>query len=451
MIAPNYASYRDPAARVVKKPDGWYRYVFKAYQKEFDYLMQSGLYAELVQKDLMIGHEEVEIDSDDPAIYKMIRPGQIAFQSYPFEWSYNQWRKALIALLDINSIALKYGMILKDATPYNFYLNKGKAVLLDTTSFVLFTPNDPWVAYRQFCEEFLGPVALMRYNGAEWAKLTMAAVRGLGLPFISRQLPKASRLSSACLLHIHLHARYTGKKGKAKKGFTAEKLLSLFAMLRSSVNAWDIPYRHNGHWDDYYDQGDVPYIISKERILIRWLSEIRPDSVIDLGTNTGRFAFLAAKHAKRVIGVDFDEHCIDVAEHAIEKESLANITVLSADLAQPSPGLGVMNKEYPPLLERGQSDLALALALVHHLCIDMNISLAQVAEMVAALSEKYAIVEFVPEADDRAAQLIANRGGVFTGYSEELFITALSAYFDQVEEVEVSPTKRKLYLFKKRQ
>ncbi|HWD87139.1 MAG TPA: hypothetical protein VG367_03365 [Mucilaginibacter sp.] len=450
LTTPNYSSYRDPAARVVKRADGWYRYIFKAYQKEFDHLTQSGLYTELVQKCLMISYQEVETDNSDSAIYKMIRPEQIAFQSYPFEWSYNQWRKALIALLDINSIALKYGMILKDATPYNFYLTQGKAVLLDTTSFILFTPNDPWVAYRQFCEEFLGPVALMRYNGVSWGKLTMAALRGLGLPFISRQLPGRSKLDPTCLLHIHLHARYTGKKGKAKKGFTAEKLLSLFAMLRSAANSWDKPYSHKGHWEGYYDEGNASYIAAKESIVSRWLSEIRPDTTIDLGTNTGRFAFLAAKYARQVIGVDFDAYCVDLAEKIIEKESLANIIALSADLAQLSPALGMMSKEYPSLLERARSDMALGLALVHHLCINMNISLVQVAELFAAFGEQYAIVEFVPEDDNRVVQLIANRGGVFTGYSEELFVTAFSAHFDLVEEARVSPTKRKLYLFKKR-
>ncbi|HEX3387020.1 MAG TPA: class I SAM-dependent methyltransferase, partial [Mucilaginibacter sp.] len=429
----NYSSYRDPVARVVKRADGWHRYIFKAYQKEFDCLTQSGLYTELVQKGLMISHQEVASDNGDPAIYKIIRPEQITFQSYPFEWSYNQWRKALIALLDINTIALKYGMILKDATPYNFYLTKGKAVLFDTTSFILFTANDPWVAYRQFCEEFLGPVALMRYNGVQWGKLTMTAVRGLDLPFISRQLPGTSRLDPTCLLHIHLHARYMGKKGKAKKGFTAEKLLSLFAMLHSAANSWDKHCLYKRQWEGYYDEGDASYIASKESIVNRWLSEIRPGIVIDLGTNTGRFAFLAAKHARHVIGVDFDSHCVDLAEKAIEKESLANITVLSSDLAQPSPALGVMNKEYPSLLERGRSDTALGLALVHHLCVNMNISLEQVAELFAAFGGQYAIVEFVPADDDRVIQLIANRGGVFTGYSEELFVTAFSAHFDQVE------------------
>ena len=167
IIEPNNISYRDTAARVVKKESGYYRYIFHEYKAEYDHLIQSGLYEELTQKDLLIEHQEIQIDTDDPKVYKLLLPNQIPFQSYPFEWSYTQWRKAILAYLRINHIALKYGMILKDATPYNFYLIGGKAVMFDTSSFMFFNENDSWIAYRQFCEEFLSPVALMHYNGAE--------------------------------------------------------------------------------------------------------------------------------------------------------------------------------------------------------------------------------------------------------------------------------------------
>jgi hypothetical protein len=60
-------------------------------------------------------------------------------------------------------------------------------------------------------------------------------------------------------------------------------------------------------------------------------------------------------------------------------------------------------------------------------------------------------VEFVAPDDERVMQLIANRGGLFTGYSEALFIAAFSVEFDQVNAVELGEGKRKLFLFKKRQ
>jgi hypothetical protein len=164
MIEPNYKSYRDSSARVVAKENGYYRYIFSEYKAEYDHVMQSGLYEELTQKKLLIEHQEVTIDDSDPRIYKLLCPTQIPFQSYPFEWTYTQWRKAILAYLKINHISLKYGMVLKDATPYNFYLNGGKAVMFDTSSFMFFKDNDNWIAYRQFCEEFLSPFVLMHYK-----------------------------------------------------------------------------------------------------------------------------------------------------------------------------------------------------------------------------------------------------------------------------------------------
>jgi len=413
--------------------------------------MRSGLYHELVEKGLMISHEEIGPDSGDHDVYKVIRPEQIPFQSYPFEWSYSQWRKALIAFLGINGIALKYGMILKDATPFNFYITKGKAVLLDTTSFILFANNDLWIAYRQFCEEFLGPLALMHYNGDQWSELVSAYTRGLPLAFISRQLRRSSWFNLTCLLHIHLHGRFQGASAKPQKGFTAEKLSSLFAMIRSTALSWDEPYRLRSIWKDYYDGGGAEYIAEKEKTVTKWLDEIRPQTVADLGANTGRFAFIAATHADYVIAIDKDESCVDRIEDEIEERSIANITALTVNLAEPSPARGVLNKEYPSIFDRGKSDMVLGLALVHHLCIDLNISMQLVAETFSLFCSRFAIVEFVPPDDERVVQLIENRGGIFTRYSEELFIAAFSAEFDQVKEAELGAGKRKLYLFRKRQ
>ena len=66
MTSQNNISYRDTAARVVKKEAGYYRYIFQEYKAEYNHLMQSGLYQELVQLGLIIEHKEIEIDNSDP-------------------------------------------------------------------------------------------------------------------------------------------------------------------------------------------------------------------------------------------------------------------------------------------------------------------------------------------------------------------------------------------------
>ena len=168
LIEPQYFSFKDPDAYVLKTEKGFTRYIFLSYKKQYDHLINSGLYHELVNEQLLIAHEEIPSDSDDTKVYKQLLPEQIQFQSYPFEWSFTQWRKAILAFLKINQIALKYGMILKDATPYNFYLKGGKAILFDTSSFIFFNDNDSWLAYRQFCEGFFCTSCV---NEIQWCEL----------------------------------------------------------------------------------------------------------------------------------------------------------------------------------------------------------------------------------------------------------------------------------------
>lgn len=351
-IEPNNISYRDSAARVVKRETGYYRYIFHEYKAEYDHLIESGLYQELIQKELLIEHQEIEIDTDDPKVYKLIQPNQITFQSYPFEWSYSQWRKSILAYLRINNIALKYGMILKDATPYNFYLNGGKAIMFDTSSFKFFKVNDCWIAYRQFCVEFLSPVALMYYNGAEWSKLTMTNLRGMPLNFVSKQLSLKSWFNLSTLLHIHIHSKYSGhkiainKKNEKNKGFTREKIKSLQKMIFKTINSWEKPYKFESHWSTYY-QNDIEspaYLKDKETIIRKWLEIIKPKSVLDLGANTGKFSFIAAEYAERVISLEADEKCVDKIEEKISTRN-NNIYTLIGNVAEPFPSIGFLNSE----------------------------------------------------------------------------------------------------------
>ena len=52
-LNPQPFSYKDSAARVVKKDGIYYRYISNSYAKEYQHLMSSGLYDELVNKGLL--------------------------------------------------------------------------------------------------------------------------------------------------------------------------------------------------------------------------------------------------------------------------------------------------------------------------------------------------------------------------------------------------------------
>jgi SAM-dependent methyltransferase len=456
IIEPNNISYRDTAARVVKKESRYYRYIFLEYKAEYDHLMDSGLYSELTNKGLLIEHKEIELDTDDPKVYKQLFPTQIPFQSYPFEWSYTQWRKAILAYLRINFIALGYGMILKDATPYNFYLAGGKAIMLDTSSFMFFKKNDKWIAYRQFCVEFLSPVALMHYNGPEWSKLTMANSRGMPLSFVSKQLPLKSWFNLTTLLHIHIHSKYTGHyepigiENKKDIGFTREKIKSLQKMIFKTINRWEKPYHFKSHWSTYYENDieSQEYIKDKEGTIRKWLEIIKPKSVLDLGANTGKFSFIAAEYAERVISIDGDDKCVDVIEKKISIRK-NNIFTLIGNVAEPSPAIGFLNSGTKSIYKRGSSDVVLGLALVHHLHISNMLSFDQLSLIFSSFSNEYLIIEFIPITDNKVQILTKAKSINLMDYNEDHLIKSLSSWFIIREVNNLKKSGRSLFLLEK--
>jgi SAM-dependent methyltransferase len=466
MTQANYISYKDSAARVVLQEGVYYRYIFNEYKKEYDALMQSGLYEALIAKGYLISHAELEYDGNDATVYKQLLPEQIHFQSYPFCWSYSQWRKAIIAYLEINKIALSYGMILKDATPFNFFFKEGRAILLDTSSFEFFKEGTPWIAYKQFCSEFFSPIALIHYNGQIWSGMFKANLKGLPLNFVSKQLPLKSWFNLTCLLLIHMHAKYANteasvqeentRKSKVQEGFTKEKLFSLLDMILSTVKNWKQAYNIDKHWQGYY-KNDIEshiYLNQKEEIIKKWLNELKPKTVIDLGANTGRFSFLVAKEVEQVIALESDYNCVDSIESAIDKTALKNITVMQMDLTETTPSFGVLEKEYSSIFERLSNihlspSLVMALAIVHHLHISNFLSFAQIAELLANFNSKYLIVEFVPIEDSKVQLLIKNKQKDFSSYTQENFTTALLEYFKLMEIKKIEGSDRELLLLEK--
>lgn len=450
-ISPEYFSFKDYTARVFQQEGIYYRAITPEYQAEYEHLMTSGLYSELVQSKLLIPHQEVELSTEQEA-YKILYPQQIDFLSLPFEWCYAQWRKVLLAFLEINLIALKYGLILKDATPYNFCLQGGKALLFDTSSFSFFKEPNYWIAYRQFCEEMLGPFALMHYRGMRWGRLTLASHQGLPLDFISKNLPLKSYLNLSCLLHLHLHAKSyqkpSAKKGKSQ-GFSQEKLIEVFSMIKGSVQKWDTYHQYPNYWSEYYDI-DIEteeYLQDKQETVKAYLKSCTVKSVLDLGANTGKFSELACHYADRVIALEFDKKCVDQIEKSIEETGNTKLHTLLGDLSQTSPNFGLLGKEHPSIFMRAKSDLVLVLALVHHLALSKLIPFELITDLVYAFSNRYVLIEFIEKSDRKVNQLLQNNPRYYP--SKEEFEEIIQRKFTILKQKTLDKSVRTLYLVEK--
>ena len=155
------SSFRDPSGFVFAENGRVYRQINNGFAEHFDQFMSSGLYDVLVSKGYLVAHEDVTASNIQrgPDCYRVIAPEIIPYIAYPYEWSFSQLQDAAMLTLRIQTVALQHGYILKDASAYNVQFKDGKPVFIDTLSFEPYVEGAPWVAYRQFCQHFLAPLA----------------------------------------------------------------------------------------------------------------------------------------------------------------------------------------------------------------------------------------------------------------------------------------------------
>jgi hypothetical protein len=451
------ASFRDPSGFLFKRQGQLYRQVNQAYKENYETLMTGGLYAALVKKGWLVTHQEVdETPYQAGSAYKVIQPELLPFISYPYEWSFSQLKTAALRTLAIQKLALEHNMSLKDASAYNIQFASWRPLLIDTLSFERYAEGEPWTAYRQFCQHFLAPLALMTYRDVRLGRLSQAYIDGLPLDLTARLLPSRTRLNFGLATHIHLHAatqqRYSDRtvdRSAARGRMGKSALLGLVDSLAAAVRK--LSWKAAGtEWAAYYEATNYEdrAMQHKSEVVQGFIRRVRPGLVWDLGANTGRFSRLASQEGSFCVAFDIDPAAVELNYQACRKDKQSNLLPLVLDLTNPSPAIGWQNEERQSLRQRGPVDMALALALVHHLAIANNVPLGQLAEFFASIT-RWLVIEFVPKSDSQVQRLLATRQDIFPDYSAEGLVNALTAHFKLHERVEIVDSERSLYLLER--
>lgn len=449
------SSFRDPSGHVFSANGRIYRQINQSYEADFEKLQTSGLLSALVERGWLVDHEERPEMCPEGA-YKVIEPTPIPYISYPYEWSFSQLQDAALLTLNIQKLALEHGMTLKDASSYNVQFLKGKPIFIDTLSFAELNQEQPWIAYKQYCQHFLAPLVLMGYSDPRVRKLLLGFIDGIPLDLAASLLPARSKLRYSVLAHIHLHARSQVQHADSAGAASTRKmskplLIALIESLTSATSKCRLPKHLKTEWGEYYD--DTNYSIDsmdeKETLVDSLLQKYAPENGIvhDLGANTGRFSRIATRYAATVVSHDIDELAVERNYQAVRKNtSDANLLPLVLDLTNPSPAIGWDSTERDSFGQRCKADVVLALALIHHIAISNNTPLAKVAEFLQPLA-KTLVIEFVPKGDSQVDRLLATREDIFGDYDEAGFEAAFVDYFELLEKHPVAGTTRTLYAF----
>jgi hypothetical protein len=449
-------SFRDPSGCLFWHDGNLYRRVNYSYKESYDQLMSSGLYDTLVENYFLIPQQDISgFEQNSADAYKILKPENLPFISYPYEWCFSQLKDAALLTLSIQKTALEFGMSLKDASAYNIQFCKGRPILIDTLSFEPYAEGRPWVAYRQFCQHFLAPLALMSYTDIRLNSFFRIYIDGIPLDLASRLLPARTWLGLALLLHLHLHAksqlRYGGKIVETKKmTFSRQAFSGLIDSLETIVNK--LKWRPFGtEWAEYYN--DINYTDKgfehKYRLVREFLEHTQPQSVWDLGANVGHFSTIASKMDIPAIAFDIDPGAVEKLYIDCKERNEQSILPLLLDLTNPSAGLGWANEERSSLIERGPADAVLALALIHHLAIGNNVPFDKIAEFLSRIC-KTLIIEFVPKHDSQVRRLLVTREDVFSKYTQQGFENAFKPYFEIIQSIPINESDRILYLMEKK-
>jgi len=453
---PHPASFRDPSGFIFSREGRLFRQVNQRYATDYDHLIESGLYDDLVNNDLLVAHAERDESPANPRIaYKVIEPELIPFISYPYEWCFSQLKDAALATLQAQRSAIDHGMSLKDASAYNVQFHSGRPVLIDTLSFESLREGEPWVAYRQFCQHFLAPLALMSYVNADLVKLLRTHIDGVPLDLASQLLPRRTWLKLSLLVHVHWHSsaqrRFAGtstRQPRQGRRMNLNALRGLVDNLESAVQRlkWDPEHSAWADYEQTHAYSEAAWM-DKRHLVEAFLEEMRPESVWDLGANVGSFSRLASQRGIPTVAFDYDPGAVELSYRKVRDEGETHLLPLVMDLTNPSPALGWEHRERASLEQRGPASAVFALALEHHLAISNNVPLGRLADFLAGLGNLL-LIEFIPKEDPQVQRLLVSREDIFTEYHRAGFETAFSAHFEILRSDPVGESDRLLYRMK---
>src|SRR5215210_4057462 len=442
---PEPASFRDPESRVVYSADGEVLRELSARGREdWEAVESARFFRRALEDGRVVPTEEIE-----PGV---LRHERLPFVSYPYEWPFEMLRDAALLQLSLLDDALAEGFVLKDSSPYNVQWRGSEPVFVDVGSFERLREGEAWVGYRQFCSLYLYPLMLQAYRGIAPQPWLRGSLEGIEPREARALLP---RLRRGVLTHVVLHDRLEAKHADRKRdvrselkaaGFKKELIQANVRGLRKLVERLS-PRRGRSEWADYREA--APYSDEDAERKERFVRDAGAARLAwDLGANDGRFS--RAAQAEYVLAVDGDERVAGDLYSALRAEGSKTILPLVVDLADPSPGRGWRGIERQRLEQRGQPDLVLALALVHHLAIGRNLPFSELVSWLRGLGSRL-VIEFADRDDPMVRRLLAaKRAETHESYGRDEFERALERAFAVERREELGSGTRTLYLAKPR-
>lgn len=457
---PDPGSFRDPLSRVYVDGDTVWRGLRAAALADFEAVEASSFFPAAIERGDIVATERADGVTLPGNWGATLRHPRLDVISYPYEWPFEMLRDAARLQLRLTREAVAEQLITKDASSYNVQFVGARPVFIDVGSFERLRGGEPWPGYRQFCELFLNPLLVQAIADVPFQPLLRGRVHGLSPEVTADLLGGRGKLTKGVFSHVRLHARAERKYADADRqrnvkeeleraGFGPGLIDATLKNLQKAVDGlkWD---RQDSTWSDYSDRSHYSDrdLRAKDAFVTSTITSASPTPavVLDLGANDGHFSRTSLDAgASSVVAVDSDHLVVDRLYRDLRSSGEQRILPLVLDLADPSPGLGWRSRERSPFVDRVRPDLALCLAVVHHLALTNTVPLD---EIVAFLRDFDApvVVEFPHRDDVMASRLLARkRTGLFDAYDVANWEQALGDRFHIRRQETLPSGTRTLY------
>lgn len=422
-------SYKDNCGIIVKYNNEIFRLISESGYKIYSECKSEKIYSELCDLNYIEPFEESKREIlnilNKEFNYKakiVIKHKKIDYISYPYEWSFDQLKKAALFHLNFHLFLLEKNFTLRDATAYNIQFNGSKPIFIDTLSIKKYSEGEYWEGHRQFCNEFLNPLLISSKTNISFNDFYKGSLNGISTEDTTKILKFFNFLSPTVFFNVFLQNKLQkkaegGKKEFQKKLFPKKTFIYLLKSLKHYIQNLN-QKKTFSTWADYskdntYSKESHTF---KQEILKKYIEENNIKKLGDFGCNDGEYSEIACKHNVKVVGFDFDVNAINNSFLRAETKNL-DFLPLKMDLSNPSSNIGWNQAERQGLKERFSFDGVICFAIIHHLVIAKNIPLDQVLNFFINFGNT-GLIEFIPIEDETIQVMMQHRENIFDNYNQ---------------------------------
>jgi len=386
--------------------DGCVLRAIKANYKNFIVdLLESGLIDELVRKNLFPKTTISKYEIDGFAL--VLKHDRLDNWNYPYEWSFNMLKSAALKILDINQISRNYGYEIVDCHKSNLVFKFCNPIYIDIGGFRKLKKNKAWRGKKYFTLEYQLPLKLLNLG---YEKIVYSSF--LQIEYISKEeylriahplirfalIEKFSKVcdkfdSFLCKPEEEIQDIFSKNKFLSKIVSRVHSFLPVIFQnsrkIKSQINKLEA-FRHQSRWGNYHETLNPENSPRVKRIgeIISSLGDV--NEVIEFAANQGKISsfLLENKIIKSAIAIDYDGNAVDKM-FLCNKEK--NLLPLKIDFMQPDGR--IIEKKFT---DRFSADLALALAVSHHLILSQGYDINDIFSILKKVTKKYVIIDFMP-------------------------------------------------------